>query len=244
MKARALRRMRARRSGPELFLFERAFGDCLDRIATFERSFERALLIGWADAAWSSRLGKVAKSVEIMADDVHEDAWQPPAGAYDLVVAVGTLDTVNELPLAFSLLRHAMQPGGLFIGTLSGGNTLPRLRAAMLAADAVAGGAAPHVHPRIEPAALAPLLEQAGFERVVVDVDRVAVSYRTLDHLVRDLRGMGASNILGDRPRYVGRPGRNAATAAFAAAGDGERTVETFDLLHFAAWGGDVVKTR
>ena len=44
------------------------------------------------------------------------------------------------------------------IGAISGGDTLPLLRAAMRAADTPAGAASPHVHPRIEAAALAPLL--------------------------------------------------------------------------------------
>ena len=98
--------------------------------------------------------------------------------AYDLVLAVGTLDTVNDLPLALRLIRYAMRSDGLFIAALSGGDTLPRLRAAMRAADAVSGLAAPHVHPRIEPSALAPLLGDAGFVDPVVDVDRVTVCLR------------------------------------------------------------------
>src|SRR6185437_476174 len=122
-----------------------------------------------------------------------EDAWKPDEGAYDLILAVGTLDTVNDLPIALRLIRHGMCSSGLFLGALSGGDTLPQLRTAMRAADAVAGAAAPHVHPRIEAAALAPLLDSAGFVDTVVDVDRLAVSYVSLDRLIADLRAMGAT---------------------------------------------------
>jgi hypothetical protein len=124
----------------------------------------------------------------------------------------------------------------MFIGAFSGGETLPQLRAAMRAADAASGGAAPHVHPRIEASALAPLLVQAGFVNPVVDVDRVNVSYRSLDRLVSDLRAMAATNVLTVRPRFVSRTAREAATRNFSESGDGERTVETFEILHFAAW--------
>lgn len=106
----------------------------------------------------------------------------------------------------------------------------------MRAADAVAGIAAPHVHPRIEASALAPLLDTAGFVNPVVDVDRVPVSYRSFGQLVSDLRAMAATNMLAARPRFIGRAARQAASAAFTAAGDGQRTVETFEILHFAAW--------
>ncbi|HEX6073052.1 MAG TPA: SAM-dependent methyltransferase, partial [Sphingomicrobium sp.] len=160
-----------------------------------------------------------------------------PDVAYDLVVAIGTLDTVNDLPLALRSIRLAMRPDSLFIGALSGGDTLPQLRQAMRAADQVTGGASPHVHPRIEASALAHLLSGAGFAMPVVDVDRVQVSYATLDRLVSDLRRMGATNVLAGRPRRpLSRDAREAALEAFARAGDGLRTTETYEILHFAAW--------
>ena len=165
-----------------------------------------------------------------------EDLWEPPEGAYDLVLAIGTLDTVNDLPLALRLIGYAMRGDGLFIGTVSGGETLPKLRAAMRAADAVSGAAAPHIHPRIEPSALAPLLAEAEFVNPVVDVDRVPVSYPSLERLVSDLRAMGSTNVLEARPAFVGRAARLSAIRAFSAAGDGLRTTEIFELLHFAAW--------
>jgi hypothetical protein len=165
-----------------------------------------------------------------------EDYWEPFAEAYDLMLAVGTLDTVNDLPLALRLMRHAMSPRALLIGAMSGGETLPELRRAMRTADEAAGAAAPHVHPRVEPSALAGLLTEAGFADAVVDVDRVPVSYPSLERLVADLRRMGATNVLTARPRFVGKAARAAANRSFVAGGDGERTVETFEILHFAAW--------
>lgn len=236
-KLRALRRARARRGGPSLFLHERAFEDCLERIAIMDRRFERALLIGAFGNDWSERLRSAAAEVDIFPEGSAEDTWHAPEAHYDLILAIGTLDTVNELPLALRLLRHALRPNGLFIGALAGGDTLPQLRAAMRAADAAAGAAAPHAHPRIEPAALAPLLEQAGFLRPVVDVDRVRVSYPSLGRLIGDLRAMGATNALVQRPRLVGKAARAAAENAFAESGQGTgRTEEIFEILHFAAW--------
>ena len=247
MELRALRRDRAARSGPELFLHERAFADCLDRIALLRRRFQRALLIGCPDPQWPQRLGERVDDVIVRdpgplfakaagGSPIVEDHWEPSAAGFDLVLAVGTLDTVSALPLAMHLLRHAMRSDALLIGALSGGDTLPRLRAAMRAADAVSGAAAPHVHPRIEPAAIAPLLADAGFVDPVVDIDRVPVSYPSLERLVADLRSMGATNILAGRPRFIGKTARAAAAHAFADAADGSRTIETFEILHFAAW--------
>jgi hypothetical protein len=248
MDLRALRRDRAARVGPELFLLERAFEDCLERIGLVQRRFGQALLIGCPDPAWPNRAQAFADHIDVrdpgslFAAAPHGEAWVedegvlPPA-TYDLVLAIGTLDTINDLPLALRSIRTAMSADGLFIGALSGGDTLPRLRAAMRAADEAGGAASAHVHPRVEAAALAPLLASAGFIMPVVDVDRVAVSYASLAKLVSDLRAMAATNILTARsPRPLTRAEFAAAAASFAAAGDGERCTETFEILHFAAW--------
>lgn len=246
MEARALRRDRAARGGAELFLHERAFDDCLDRLTFVRRRFASALLIGTPDAAWRERLKPFAREVEAVepgplwargagAQAVVEDDWAPPAGKFDLVVAIGTLDTVNQLPRLLWSIRQALAPDSLFIGAIAGGDSLPRLRHAMHCADQLMGAAAPRVHPRIEAAALAPLLGAAGFAMPVVDVDRVRVSYGSLDRLVADLRAMGATNILNHRSRRpLSRTARQAARQAFLA--EGTPAVELFEILHFAAW--------
>lgn len=245
-RARALRRDRAARSGPVLFLYERAFADTLERLALVNRSFSSALLIGAPDPGWPSRLAEVAGTVTTVdpgaafanaggGAQALEEALDFEPYTFDLIVALGTLDAVNTLPDALLRLRFLLRPDSLMIGAISGGDTLPRLRQAMRAADAVAGAASPHVHPRIEPASLAQLLGAAGFVMPVVDVDRVQVGYRDLRQLIGDLRGMGTTNVLNARPRTpLSRAALSAAEADFNSCGS--RTVETFELLHFAAW--------
>jgi len=248
MQLRAQRRDRAARSGVELFLFERVFADCLDRIALIERRFTRGLLVGCPDPSWPARLRGLCGQVDVAdpgplfgraagGESVVEDAWRPPVDRYDLVVAIGTLDTINALPLALRILFEAMADYALLIGAMSGGETLPNLRNAMRAADAAMGAASAHVHPRIEASAFAPLLSAAGFAMPVVDVDRVEVRYPSLDRLVNDLRRMGATNILAQRSKApLSRAARRAARTAFGDAGTDGRTAETFEILHFAAW--------
>lgn len=248
MQVRAMRRDRAARLGPELFLYERVFEDCLERMALTGRRFERALLIGCPDARWPVRLAGFAAQIDVRdpgslfarlsgGAPIVEDSWDPPPAPYDLVLAIGTLDTVNDLPLGLKLIRHTMRAEGLFIGAFSGGDTIPQLRAAMRAADSVAGTASPHVHPRIEPAAVAPLLSSAGFANPVIDLDRIGVGYRSLDRLVADLRRMGATNILSGRSRQpLSRRAYDAAKMHFREAAQDGRTVETFEVLHFACW--------
>lgn len=234
--------------GPELFLYERAFSDCLDRISLVRRRFRSALLIGCPDPIWPERLGGLADRVEIVDPGprfaeaaggtcIIEDAWAPPVAAYDLGIAIGTLDTVNDLPGALQRLRFALTTDALLLGAITGGHSLPKLRAAMHAADQLTKIASPHVHPRIEASALAGLLSSAGFVMPVVDVDRVAASYQSLQRLVDDVRRMGATNVLHSRSTTpFSRRAYEAAARSFAEAGTNGRTTETFEILHFAAW--------
>jgi len=244
---RALVRDRAARNGVELFLHERAFAECLDRLGGIQRRFERALLIGVPDPDWVVRLEGVAQSVAGLdpgcvfataAGGTHaeEDRHDLGTARFDLIVAVGTLDTVNDLGTALAAIRRALCPDSPFIGALAGGDSLPALRRAMLAADQLTGPAAARTHPRIAPATLAGLLAAAGFVMPVVDVDRVTLRYASLAALVRDLRAMGASNMLGQRAAPRGRHWANLAAAAFAAAAVDERTEERIDLIHFLGW--------
>jgi len=231
---RAMRVERALRRGPELFLHERSFDDILDRLSLIRRRFDKALLIGRFEDAWRDRLLAYSQAVEVIDADA---LLTLEPGAYDLCVAASGLDTVEDLPNALLTIRFALGEDALLIGAVPGGETLPALRAAMRAADEKMGAATAHVHPRIDPAGLTSLLTSAGFSMPVVDVDRVQVTYKGLGDLVRDLRAMGATNVLSARSR---RPlSRSAVTAAAdrfnAAARDG-RVAETFEILHFAGW--------
>lgn len=232
-KLRALRRERALRRGPELFLHERALEDILERLTLVQRRFSSALLVGSLGADWRERLLQCADTVTVAPDDLM--TLEP--GSYDLCIAVGELDTAIDLPQALLTVRFALREDSLFIGALPGGDTLPALRSAMRAADEQMGAATPHVHPRIEPAGLTSLLTSAGFTMPVVDVDRVQASYRSLADLVRDLRSMGATNILNARSRRpLTRAALDAAANQFMAEAVDGRTTEVFELLHFAAW--------
>jgi SAM-dependent methyltransferase len=246
-KLRALRRDRAARIGPEMFLLDRAFDDCLDRLRAIGLVGKRALLIGCPSPEWPARLGEYADQVDVLDPGslfaehaggvaAEEDRYDFGEALYDVCVAVGTLDTVNELPLALHMIHRALAPGGLLIGALAGGHSLPALRAAFIEADRLAGRAVARAHPRIEAASLAGLLSAAGFAMPVVDVDRVSLRYSSLADLVHDLRAMGASSLLAERGPPLSKAAFRRAAEAFERAGAGGRTEEQLEILHFLGW--------
>ena len=132
------------------------------------------------------------------------DAERLPFAPASLDLAVSLLDLhwTNDLPGALSQVRRALKPGGLFLGAFLGGATLTELRQSLLAAEAeVAGGAGPRVSPFADGVDAAGLLQRAGFTGPVSDLDRVRVRYPDPLALMADLRAMGETSVLVDRPR-------------------------------------------
>jgi NADH dehydrogenase [ubiquinone] 1 alpha subcomplex assembly factor 5 len=250
---RALRRLRRDRAagadeGAD-YLFRRAADEIIERLDLVTRPFARALEIGTGRGYLAARLRARGLEVDQLdagfrfaraAGAVHADEDRLPfgEGAFDLLVSVGALDSVNDLPGALLLARRALRPDGLFVAAFAGAGSLPRLRAAMAAGDEAEGGAAPRIHPQIDVRAAGDLLQRAGFALPVADAETVEVRYSGLPGLVADLRAMGATNILAARSRKpLSRLGYAAAIAHFAAAAEPDgKTRERFEILHLLGW--------
>lgn len=244
---RALRRDRAARIGPELFLLNRAFDDCLDRLRDIPRRFESALLLGCPTSDWRDRLQSIASNVAVMdpgalfasqadGEQMEEDRHDFGNQHFDLCIAVGTLDTVNDLPLALQRLNLALKPDCPLIGAIAGGNSLPVLRASLVAAGRAEGRVIARTHPRIDATSLARLLQAAGFAMPVVDIDRVRIGYSSIAALIRDLRAMGATSVLAQRAPAFSKSEFQAVSGEFMQLGVDGRTEETAEILHFLAW--------
>lgn len=247
---RRLRRLRRDRAAGRFagadYLHRLVADELIERLDFVKRDFRRALDLGCAGGYLTRRLRE--RGLEVTACDsgaafarsaggvqADEDRLPFADGAFDLIVSVGALDGVNDLPGALLLARRALRPDGLFLGAFAGAGSLPRLRRAMLAADSVEGGAAPRVHPQIDVRAAGDLLTRAGFALPVVDTQPVDVRFAALMDLVRDLRAMGATNILAARSlRPLGRHALAAAIADFE--GGQGKTTERFEILHLLGW--------
>lgn len=123
-------------------------------------------------------------------------------GGFDLVVASLALHWVNDLPGALIQLRMALRPGGLLLASLPALGTLGTLRAALTAAEMeISGGAAPRVSPFPDLRDLAGLMQRAGFELPVADVEDITLSYADPFTLLHELRAAGEANAVALRDR-------------------------------------------
>jgi SAM-dependent methyltransferase len=260
------RRRRVMPAAPGVdFLMQRAAEDLVDRLAGVQREFKIAADIGAGGTVLARRLADLGSrapdvllSVDPLADVLPASEPRPPdhprilpvaAGeealplresGLDLATSVLSLHLVNDLPGTLVQIRRALKPDGLLLATLLGGETLKELREAMLVAESeVSGGASPRVAPFADVRDLGMLLQRAGFALPVVDADVVSVAYPDPLALMRELKVMGASNMLVERRRVPMSRGllmRAAAVYAERFSRADGRVLATFEILTLTAW--------
>jgi len=243
---RRLRRLRRDRAAPGFADHEFVRAAMLDgiaeRLSSVRREFRDVLDLGCADAGFVAPSGaKVARAdpgfrYAATAGGVQADEDRLPFAdaAFDLAVAAGSLDTVNDLPGALTVIRRALRPDGLFLGGFLGAGSLATLRAVMREAEGDRPAA--RFHPQIDVRSAGDLLVRAGFALPVADVETLTVRYASLVRLFTDLRGMAATNLL-PTPAPLSRATLTRAAAAFEARADADgRVAERFEIVTLTGW--------
>ena len=217
------------------YLIEDMIEDVLDRIAFVRLEVRRALVIGDYTGALIADLGAQGAAVTA-AEPAHGFEEERPFSetGFDLIVSLGTLDTVNDLPGALIHIRNALAPGGMMIASFTGAGSLSALREAMLAADG--DRPAPRIHPQVDVRAGAQLLQRVGLFDPVSDARALDVRFGSLDRLVGDLRAQAMSNVLARPGPPLSKAARERAEAAFAAQAVDGRTTERFEILTLTGW--------
>ncbi len=220
----------ARRSRPDAarFIAEDMIDDTLERLAFLRHKARRVLVLGdWTGALAQNLRAQGSEVAPPLALDLEAPY---PAGGHDLIVVLGLLDAVNDLPGALIHLRAALAPGGLAMAHFVGGQSLPSLRAAMFAAEPERPAA--RIHPLVDPRAAPGLLQRAGWKDPVVDTHALTVRYSSFDRLIADLRDQGLGNALAKPAAPLTRPALERARTAFDARVDANGKVpETFEIV-------------
>jgi SAM-dependent methyltransferase len=196
----ALARHRLRSSAaPALFLHEIVAGEIEDRLSVVNKSFTVPGIVTGHPGFWQDRYPDAA----VIGDD---DTLALDPGAHDLVIHAMCLHWAGDPVGQLIQMRRALRPDGLMLAGFVGGSTLQELRSALAQAEAdVTGGLSPRVLPMGEIRDLGALLQRAGFALPVADRLPLTVEYATPLRLMHDLRAMGETNAMADRPRRMMR---------------------------------------
>lgn len=114
----------------------------------------------------------------------------------DMIYSNAALQWSNDLDHTFREFRRVLSPGGLLMFTTFGPDTLKELRAAWAEVDSKA-----HVSTFIDMHDVGDALLRAGLADPVMDVDRMTLTYQTVNGLMRELKILGAHNVSSGRRR-------------------------------------------
>lgn len=199
------------------FLLDEVGARLLDRLDDIKRTFPKAVNWGAGDGALTPHLLKKSGIISVQQTEISPElaklaAQYGPVVVADeerlplapqscnLIVSNLVLHWVNDLPGALTQARLALQPDGLFLATLLGGETLRELRQCFYEAEMeLVGGIASRFSPLVEIKDAGGLLQRAGFALPVADRELITVDYSSPFKLLADLKGMAATNLLHTR---------------------------------------------
>lgn len=228
------------------FLHKELADELFERLQLVSRSFEQCLLIGLGSEYLAHKLetqgiriwvadssfNLAAKSGGVQCD---EDRLPFADASFDLILTTGALDTVNDLPGALTLIRRALKPDGLYLGSFIGAESLTTLKSSLMEAEG--DRVRNHIHPQIDIRTMGDLLQRTGFALPVVDSDTIKLSYGSLNSLVRDLRDFGGTNLMKKQIQSIKKPIVTKSRESFEDKADQNgKTLETMEIIHISGW--------
>jgi NADH dehydrogenase [ubiquinone] 1 alpha subcomplex assembly factor 5 len=244
------------------FLHREVAERLIDRLDLVNRDFAAVLDLGARDGVLSRLLAaRNGAGLVVAAEPSRKLLAAAPAprvcadpelipfrdASFDLIASYLALHWCADLPGALVQIRRALKPDGLFLAALLGGSTLVELRTVLFEAElAEEGGVSPRVSPTVELSDAPALLQRAGFAMPVTDSETITVTYPDMLALMRDLRGMGETNALTARRRFLSRATLARASAIYAerfGTKDG-RITATFEVLFLTGWAPHPEQTK
>lgn len=153
-------------------------------------------------------------------------------GSIDLLVSSLMLPSCSPPDAVLTEFRRVLAPGGLLMFASLGPDTLCELRESWTAVDRKV-----HVHAFIDMHDVGDALLRAGFQDVVMDVERFTGHYPDVTSLVHELKRLGVSNAARGCAKSLTTP---AALEALAAAYEGFRRgtslPASFEVVFGHAW--------
>ena len=143
-----------------------------------------------------------------------------------------SLQWCNDIEQTFAGMHRVLQPEGLLMFSTFGPDTLHELRQAFLGMDDNS-----HVNHFIDMHDIGDLLVHNGFAMPVMDMEYITLTYDDVISVMRDLKAMGAHNVIQDRKRgLTGKIGWGKVLNNYEAFRKDGKLPVTFELVYGHAW--------
>lgn len=150
----------------------------------------------------------------------------------DLVWSNVALQWVNDLPRVISDVWRVLRPGGLFMFSTFGPDTLKELRSAYEGIDG-----ATHVNTFVDMHDIGDMLVSARFADPVMDMEPFTMLYDDVPALMRELKAIGAHNVTEGRSRgLTGRRRLAAIKEQYESFRSNGKLPATFEVVYGHAW--------
>lgn len=165
----------------------------------------------------------------------------------DLLISCLNLHWINNLPSTLLQIKNSLKNDGVFLGAMFAGDTLYELRSSLqLAGIERDGGVAPRISPFVRLRDIGALMQNAGFTMLTLDTDELIIRYPSMFELMWDLKGMGESNVVLQRPLRLNKDTMFAAAAIYDKLygcndnnSDTKGIPATFQILYMIGWKPD-----
>ena len=134
----------------------------------------------------AGRHGNILRSPHLVCADIENLPFAD--NVFDLVFSSLSMQWCNDLGAALREARRVLKPGGLFVFTTFGPDTLKELRQSWAQVNN-----ANHVNQFIDMHDIGDALLHDGFAEPVMEAEILTVTYDTVDRLMRDLKAIGAN---------------------------------------------------
>jgi malonyl-CoA O-methyltransferase len=134
----------------------------------------------------ASRQGSFFRSPHLVCADIENLPFAD--NTFDLVFSSLSMQWCNDLGAALREAKRVLKPGGLFVFTTFGPDTLKELRQSLAQVNNKN-----HVNQFIDMHDIGDALLHDGFAEPVMEAEILTVTYDTVDRLMRDLKAIGAN---------------------------------------------------
>ena len=158
----------------------------------------------------------------------------------ELIVSSLTVQWCNDYIKAFEEFKRVLKPGGSILFTSFGPDALKELRHCWHKVDSDQ-----HVNSFIDMHHIGDALLKAGFEDPVMDNEVITITYKDVYQIMRDLKNIGAHNVLnGRRHSLTGKKRLQAMVAEYEKFRQDGVLPMSYEIVYGHAWSAETKKVN